>query len=617
MDQSNPYVGLRPFDTDESLLFFGRSEQTLELLQGLHQHHFVAVVGSSGSGKSSLIRAGLIPALKAGYLVDDSDKWFISQMKPGQNPIYNLVESVVLQINPQATPKEIAAIEAQVAEDGADAILKLLSPSRSTGNTNYFILIDQFEELFRFAMEQNDAAKRDAAIDFVNIFLELSSQKVLPVFVVITMRSDFIGDCAQFYGLPEAMNKSQYLVPKLNRLQLKNAIEGPAKLYNGKINPALTSRLLNELMQVKDQLPLMQHALMRIWDFEKSTHQNSELDLNDYKSIGGIDNALNNHADEALAGLTETEFGRVRELFQALTAIDENGRKIRRPATLSQLSEICKCTDAEILKLLDRFIRDRRNFIVITPVGNSSEKIIDISHESLIRQWKQLGDWVEDENESASVYLQLAEAAEQHKKKRKDLLSGSELSIALEWRNTFNPTAVWANRYREGFDSTMGYLVQSEAETNQIKAASIARKKKQRILTITVVIILAIAAVFSGAAAIYASTQSIQAKNSADTAQKALFAANCNLTSIDSSEIFLFKEKAQKFYEYGEYDLAEEELKNAQNIYKKRLSLWSDNKIDIINDSRSHYKSQLSRLMGDVNKALVIVNNKMKSDAKK
>src|SRR4026207_1377027 len=116
IDRVNPYVGLRPFDTDESLLFFGRNDQTLELVQRLHRFHFVAVVGSSGCGKSSLLRAGLIPALKAGYLVEDSDDWFIVIMKPGQNPLYNLAESILRQLNPGATDNEVSSFVQKINE---------------------------------------------------------------------------------------------------------------------------------------------------------------------------------------------------------------------------------------------------------------------------------------------------------------------------------------------------------------------------------------------------------------------------------------------------------------------------------------------------------------------
>ncbi|MFZ1291379.1 MAG: hypothetical protein WAR79_14890, partial [Melioribacteraceae bacterium] len=337
---TNPYVGLRPFEVDESILFFGRNEQTLELLQKLHENHFIAVVGSSGSGKSSLLRAGLIPALKAGYLVDDSDNWLIFIMKPGQNPLYNLVETVLVELKHQPDSNSINTIVKQLKEVGAEVIFKLIEQSGNLKNASFFLLVDQFEELFRITMEQDNLAKNDEAIDFVNIILELAQQTAIPFYVVITMRSDFIGDCAQFFGLPESMNKSQYLVPRLNRVQLKAVIEGPAKLFGGKLEPSLTSRLINELSNVKDELPLLQHALMRMWDFETTVNKSGTIDLEDYQSIGGIEKALSNHADEALVGMSDEDLRITKIIFQSLTTIDENKRKIRRPVLLSKLIEL-------------------------------------------------------------------------------------------------------------------------------------------------------------------------------------------------------------------------------------------------------------------------------------
>src|SRR6187551_1021665 len=147
---SNPFVGLRPFESDESLLFFGRQQQTLELLQRLHENHFVAVVGSSGSGKSSLIRAGLIPALKAGYLVDDRDRWMIAGFKPGQSPLNNFAAAILDQLNAPNTGSQLATFMRKIKEEGADAIVDLLKPLWEERRTNIFFLIDQFEEVFRF-----------------------------------------------------------------------------------------------------------------------------------------------------------------------------------------------------------------------------------------------------------------------------------------------------------------------------------------------------------------------------------------------------------------------------------------------------------------------------------
>lgn len=483
-DSGNPYVGLRPFEVDESILFFGRNEQSLELLQRLHQHHFVAVVGSSGSGKSSLLRAGLIPALKAGYLIDDSDNWLIAIMKPGHDPLYNLTASLLLQADPNASDKDISALLQQTREQGTDALIQKILPAIKQQKNNFFLLVDQFEELFRFAMNQEEMSKQDEAIDFVNIMLELSRQQEIPFYVVITMRSDFIGDCARFYGLPEAMNQSQYLVPRLSRVQLKTVIEGPAQLYGSKVDTVLTSKLLNDLGKVKDELPLLQHALMRIWDFEMNINKSGIVDLEDYESIGGIEKALSNHADEALEGMNETDLLHTKKIFQALTTIDENGRKIRRPVLLSLLVELTGTNVQDILRIIQLFIQDKRSFLIISNAGETEDKIIDISHESLIRQWDTLNKWVDEEGESMAIYLQLSESAELYRQKKKDLLSGSELQIALSWYKKFKPVAAWAGRYSKDFNYQINYLLAGEKDWMTRQKKERGSKQKQRLLII-------------------------------------------------------------------------------------------------------------------------------------
>lgn len=476
-----PYVGIRPFNSDENLFFFGRDEQTLEILQRLHENHFVAVVGGSGSGKSSLIRAGLIPALKGGFLVEDSNKWLIAIMKPGQNPMYHLAQAILQQVNPDGSQADILDLVVLLKKEGVKAIINLIGPQHKSQNINFFLLIDQFEELFRFAMELQDSAKKTEAFDFVNMMLSLSKQNEVPFYIVLTMRSDFIGDCAQFHNLPEALNKSQYLIPRLNRQQLKMVIEGPAKLFGGKFSPALTSQLLNDLGNVKDELPLIQHALMRIWDYELVVDKNGMLDLGDYKAIGGFEKALDMHADEALMSLNMEDQKIAKTLFQALTEIDDNKRKIRRPLLLNDLKLLTGASEEKLLAVIDHFIRDMRAFLILEDTGEDGDQLIDISHESLIRQWDTLSEWVEEEGESAAIFKKLVEDSRLHRLKKKDLLTGSELQLALEWREKYKPTAIWANRYiKGGFEESMQYLEASEKERNRIKNIEKSRKKKMR-----------------------------------------------------------------------------------------------------------------------------------------
>jgi WD40 repeat protein len=490
---SSPFVGLRPFESDESLLFFGRQEQTVEILQRLHQYHFVAITGGSGSGKSSIIKAGLIPRLKAGYMVSDYDRWVIVTMKPGQNPLYNLSDAILTQPGLTNHDDTINALKNKIEEEGVDAILNVLEPLHNSC-TNFFLLVDQFEELFRFAMDGTDIDKKDEAIDFVNILLQLSAQTDLPIYVVITMRSDFIGDCAQFYGLPEALNKSQYVVPRLNRIQLETTIESPVRLFNGKINPGLIAKLLNDAQTIKDELPLLQHALMRIWNTEKNIDKNGELDLDDYKRIGGIEKALSNHADEAMVGMSGVELNLTKKIFQALTTIDENGRKVRRPAHLSELELLTGADKETLLSVIYRFIEDNKSFLVINQVEDKNDLLIDISHESLIRQWSTLNTWVDEEAESGKMLLRLSESARLYNEKKKDLLSGNELHQLLQWYYAFQPDIIWAQRYSADYKNNIEYLQQSEKEE---KKQHIRKRRNRRLLLVALIFIITVISVFA------------------------------------------------------------------------------------------------------------------------
>ncbi len=262
----NPYVGLRPYESEDSLYYFGRGEQTKSLLGLLHQNHFVAVVGSSGSGKSSLVRAGLIPHLDAGFLVQDRDQWQIATMKPGESPLTNLISTLAGVAAKDANVGAIKQLQMQVRERGAQALVDELASLATQQDTNIFLLVDQFEELFRFSLGQENLHLRHEAEEFVALLLSLSRQRQLPIFICLTMRSDFLGDCDAFYGLPEAINRSQFLVPRLTRDQRREAIVSPTILAGGAIAPRLVDLLLNENIDTRDDLPILQHLLMRCWD---------------------------------------------------------------------------------------------------------------------------------------------------------------------------------------------------------------------------------------------------------------------------------------------------------------------------------------------------------------
>ena len=261
----NPFVGLRPFEESEAHLFFGRDGQSDEIVNRLAQRRFVAVVGGSGSGKSSLVRAGVFPDLRGGFMATAGSHWRIACLRPGNAPIGSLAErctalcasprTLLMRCRPRSSRQRCAARRSGSAKSSA----KRGSPR----GDNVLVVVDQFEELFRYKRVRAGASADDDAAAFVKLLIEAPQATGLPIYVMLTMRSDFLGDCAQFRGLPETMNDSQYLVPRMNRDERRQAIEGPVGVGGAAISPRLVQRLLNDVGEDPDQLPILQHALMR------------------------------------------------------------------------------------------------------------------------------------------------------------------------------------------------------------------------------------------------------------------------------------------------------------------------------------------------------------------
>ena len=276
----SPYPGLRPFQQEESHLFFGREAQIEDMLARLEDRRFLAVVGTSGCGKSSLVRAGLIPALEQGFLSDALPHWCMAVMRPGSAPFDNLTTTLlseaVLGRERQRASQAAALLQATLRR-GPLGLVEAVAESHLPEGTNLLLVVDQFEELFRYRKQTKNINDADA---FVSLLLASaqSGQSAVPIYVVITMRSDFIGDCALFTDLPETINDSQFLTPRLTRDQYRDAIVEPALVAGGQLTDALVNRLLNDLRGEPDQLPVLQHALMRMWTQDTDNRASKGLD---------------------------------------------------------------------------------------------------------------------------------------------------------------------------------------------------------------------------------------------------------------------------------------------------------------------------------------------------
>ncbi|KPA09462.1 Sulphatase-modifying factor domain protein [Candidatus Magnetomorum sp. HK-1] len=454
----NPYVGLRPYESHESPLFFGRREQSAALLDKLGKTRFLAVVGSSGCGKSSLIRAGLIPLLRAGFLVDDRDKWHEAVMKPGNRPLYHLAASVcgILSNNPALD--EIQRFYETLSIEGAEAIIQRIEPLLAKTQSCMLLLVDQFEEIFRFAQAKGTLAQQDEAAFFVSILLDMAEQNRVPVYTVLTLRSDFIGDCDQFYRLPEAMNQSQYLVPRMTREQQHEAITGPAAIAGTNMSESLVQRVLNDMSNDPDQLPVMQHALMRTWN--DWCHDDSDKPtIKHYEAIGTLSKALSNHANVIYDGLAHKDLA--MRIFKALTDKGTDERGIRRATSLKNLYVITGAKNfSDIDSIVDTFRQAGCSFLMPSEkIPLAPDVMVDISHESLMRVWDRLEGWVKGEAKSVGEYRRLSETTNRFNAGKADFLRDPELKLFQNWYEEQKPNFAWADQYH----------TKQERETNQFE----------------------------------------------------------------------------------------------------------------------------------------------------
>ena len=526
---AHPFVGLRPFTFDDAAYFFGREQQVAALERLVSLGRMVSVVGNSGSGKSSLIRAGLLPRLSGR---DGDAGWDWVEMRPGEAPMRNLAEALARLNRSADTDMHDPLAEARadrfemVLQQSSFGIGEALAQRPNPQGRRMLILVDQFEEIFRFADlrtrrnrdDRRAAEQRDEATFFVQSLLSAVANEALPACIMLTMRSDFIGECARFHGLSETVTQTQYLVPALTRDQRATAIRGPINRAGGDCDPAVVQRLLNDSNEDPDQLPVMQHAIMRCWQRASlaSGKDGPRITLDTYQSIHGFEGALTQHGDEVLDSLVSNgtvdigrELGEVAQrVFQSLTEVDSQGRVIRRPQTLADLVAVVapkdnaarqSATEAAVRQVVLHFADPACSFL---RAPRDSEllpsSIIDIGHEALIRRWERLGgqdtdSWVREEQADADEYRRLLFYSGDG-----ELIPRGQLRNFEAWWARRQPTNFWAKRYTRGGEDRLD----GAAALLQNSRRKVVRDKQQRWTGIAALVILV-----AGTASLFLYTQ--------------------------------------------------------------------------------------------------------------
>jgi WD40 repeat protein len=540
----NPFPGLRPFAPGESEFFFGRGAESNEVILKLLKNRYIAIVGSSGNGKSSLVNGGILPKLR-NLKGLESSLWRTISFRPGNDPFGNL-----------ATALSEGLTEGGALNSDKDSILSELENNKASlsdlvrnilakKEENILFIIDQFEELFRYNSNGKTGNPAEITTKFVELIVNSVVKPDVNVFIVLTMRSEFMGECSRYKGLAMFVNNSNYLVPDLTTDNYREIIEGPLNCAGVNIDPKLVSTLLEDIGRKNYQLPVVQHALMRTWEHWQELDQpEKQISKSDYELIGSMDNAISIHADEIFDQLDTRGKEICTVLFKAITRKGFDNKGLRNPSCFGTIKSIAGCSGEELSAVIDKFRSAEVSFI--SPPSNialNDKTIIDLNHECIARLWDKLKIWIETEASSMEKYLRLSEASALYQQGKASLFKASDLQQAVNWREQFKPTLAWAVQYNPAFERAMVYLRTSEAayleeEQNKIR---IQQRKLKRTRMITRVL-GAFVLIFAGFI-LFAYTKKIAAERQTTFSEKQRMQALREKALADSFAIIVLEQK--------------------------------------------------------------------------
>ncbi|MGD2145497.1 MAG: helix-turn-helix domain-containing protein [Anaerolineae bacterium] len=420
-----PYKGLRYFDETDAELFFGREALTDLLLERLYEQldsdcRFLAIVGASGSGKSSLVRAGLIPAL---HWRQPSSGWPMFVMTPTAHPLDALAAAIHREA--QYGPSARKLIE-DLAQDVEALHGSLRRAAETVGAAHAILVVDQFEELFTLCRSKAEQAT------FVESLMRAASHPGEVGMVVTALRADFYAHCAHFDALRQALSRHQVYIGPMTAEELRRAIEEPARHEHWELEPGLVDVLLHDVgadvghTPEPGALPLLSHALLATWQQRRGR----TMTLSGYTASGGVRGAIAQTAEAVFYDQLEPEERDVaRQIFLRLTGLggETSTADTRRRVSFDEL--VSKPDDRELVRDVLLTLADAR---LIT----TDQETVEVAHEALIREWPTLRGWLEEDREGLLLHRRLTEAAQEWDALGRDLGSlyrGARLGQALEW----------------------------------------------------------------------------------------------------------------------------------------------------------------------------------------
>jgi len=410
----NPYRGLLYFREQDADFFFGREGFSERLVAEVQGHPLTAVIGPSGSGKSSVVLAGLLPRLRP------RPEWAIATMRPGVEPFEELAGALLPLLEPEISEtdrlREIPKLAGSLRSGEIPVARVARRILEKQGRERFLVVVDQFEELYTLC---DDKETRQA---FIGRWLEGVRGEATPLRLVLTLRADFLGQALAYRPFADALNGRTQLLGPMSREELRAAVERPAEKLNVTFEEGLVARILDDVGDEPGNLPLLEFALTQLWERQ----ERRRLTHHAYDTIGRVRGALAKHAEEVFAGLGEEEQARAREVFIQLVQPGEGTEDTRRKATREELG------DAR-WRVVQRLATRR---LVVTGQDAAGREVAEVAHEALIQRWSRLRGWMEEDRDFRLWQERVRGSYRQWKESGEDkdaLLRGRFLDEALKW----------------------------------------------------------------------------------------------------------------------------------------------------------------------------------------
>jgi WD40 repeat protein len=481
----NPYKGLMAFQEADAADFYGRETLVdrlyLRLLEPVDHARFLAVIGPSGSGKSSVVRAGLVPMLRK-----NSPRWFIVEMTPDTDPFAQLTDAILrVAVDPDFPYDE-------VVRRGTDGLRNALRHALGTPKQQLVLVIDQFEELF--TLTTDDTIRRL----FIDNLLQALQPPDSQLWVIITLRADFMDRPLAYSGLAEIISAGKRLetIPPMSPADLRRAIEKPAERVGLTLEDGLLPQMITDAANQQNVLPLLQTALAELYDNRDKRQQ--KLTLSAYRESGGLTGAIESQADRILNNLSPDENITAQQLFLRLVTLGEGVEDTRRRIHRSSLN-VPQINQPNLEKILDLFSHSR--LLIFDRDKETREPTIEIAHEAMLKHWKVLREWIEANRNALRIEQQLNQQ--------------TQLWLDENREMSFLATGARLEQFEE-MKGNVNVILQDDAR-QYLKASSDQRLRAQRLRT-GLFATAVLAAVIFGILAVFASSESMRANAARDQA---------------------------------------------------------------------------------------------------